>query len=156
MLRFANSEYLYLLCVIPILVGLMLFMDFRQRQKLRTYGDVKLLSQLMPEASGLRHHLKYMLALFGFALVVLMMARPQEGAVPDQKREGIEAIICMDVSNSMLAEDVQTSRMQKAKNIVSKLVDNFDDDKVGLILLPPSTWQLIVSQAKIMSAKQLS
>ena len=89
MLRFANSEYLYLLCVIPILVGLMLFMDFRQRQKLRTYGDVKLLSQLMLEASALRHHLKYMLALFGFALVVLMMARPQEGAVPDQKREGI-------------------------------------------------------------------
>lgn len=153
MLRFANPEYLYLLCIIPLLVGLMLFMDFRQRQKLRTYGDVNLLRQLMPDASAWRHHLKYILALCGLALVILMMARPQEGAIPDQKREGIEAIICMDISNSMLAEDVQPSRLQKAKNLVSKLVDNFDDDKVGLVVFAGEAFTQLPITADFVSAK---
>ncbi len=153
MLRFANPEYLYLLLIIPLLVGLMLFMDFRQRQKLRIYGDVNLLRQLMPDASALRHHLKYILALCGLALVILMMARPQEGAIPDQKREGIEAIICMDISNSMLAEDVQPSRLQKAKNLVSRLVDNFDDDKVGLVVFAGEAFTQLPITADFVSAK---
>lgn len=153
MLRFANPEYLYLLIAIPLLVALMLFMDFRQRQKLRKYGDINLLKELMPDASALRHHLKYILALCAYAFLVFMMARPQEGAVPDQKREGIEALICMDISNSMLAEDVQPSRLQKSKNLVSKLVDNFEDDKVGLIVFAGDAYTQLPITADFVSAK---
>lgn len=153
MLRFANPEYLYFLCFIPLLIALMLFMDYRQRRKLQIYGDVKLLRHLMPDASALRHHLKYFMALGAYALIVLMMARPQEGAVPDQKREGIEALICMDVSNSMLAEDVQPSRLQKAKNLVSRLVDTFEDDKVGLIVFAGEAFTQLPITADFVSAK---
>ncbi|MDO4957465.1 MAG: VWA domain-containing protein [Bacteroidales bacterium] len=154
MLKFANPEYLYLLLIIPLMIGLKVLMDFRQRSKLRKYGDVNLLKELMPEVSAKRRNLKFGLLLAAIAAAIFMIARPQEGiAVDNQKREGIEALICIDVSNSMYAEDVQPSRLDKAKMLVSKLVDGFDDDKVGLVVFAGQAFIQLPITTDFVSAK---
>lgn len=154
MLRFANPEYLYFLIIIPVLMILHVLMEFRQRKKLKEYGDVNLLKSLMPDFSTIRLHAKLLLTLLGFAAVCFMLARPQAGtAVDNSEREGIETIICMDISNSMLAGDIQPSRLEKSKNLVSKLVDSFKDDKVGLIVFAGEAFTQLPITADFVSAK---
>lgn len=154
MLRFASPEYLYLLAIIPLLIVLKWFMDYRQKQKLRKYGDIRLLEQLMPDYSKLRHRVKFVLMLLVLLLLIFMLARPQAGTTVDtQKREGIEVIICLDVSNSMLAEDIQPSRMDKSKMLVSKLVDSFENDKVGLIVFAGEAFTQLPITSDFVSAK---
>ena len=154
MLRFASPEYLYLLILIPIFIGLKILMDFRQRRKLKAYGDPGLLKSLMPDFSAIRLNAKLILLVFAFAAVCFMMARPQAGTTVDNsERDGIETIICMDISNSMLADDIQPSRLEKSKMLVSKLVDSFKDDKVGLIVFAGEAYTQLPITADFVSAK---
>lgn len=154
MLRFANPEYLYFMIIIPFLIVIKLLMDFRQKQKLKAYGDPKLLKHLMPDFSALRYNSKLLLTLGAFAAICLMMARPQAGTTIDNsEREGIETIICIDVSNSMLANDIQPSRLQKSKMLVSRLVDGFKDDKLGLVVFAGEAYTQLPITADFVSAK---
>lgn len=154
MIRFASPEYLYFLIIIPVLIILHILMEFRQRRKLKAYGDPGLLKRLIPDFSAIRLHAKLILTLIAFALVCFMMARPQAGTrVDNSDREGIETIICMDISNSMLAEDIQPSRLEKSKMLVSKLVDSFKDDKVGLIVFAGEAFTQLPITADFVSAK---
>lgn len=154
MIRFANPEYLYFLIIIPILIIIHVLMEIRQRRRLKAYGDPNLLKSLMPDASALRLNTKLALTLCAFAAVCFLMARPQAGTrVDNSDREGIETIICMDISNSMLAEDIQPSRLEKAKMLVSRLVDSFKDDKVGLIVFAGEAFTQLPITADFVSAK---
>lgn len=154
MLRFANPEYLYFLLIIPVMVFLHIFMNMVQKRKLKKYGDINLLKELMPDFSAIRFHSKVGILMIAFALVCFMMARPQAGTTVDNsEREGIETIICMDISNSMLAEDIQPSRLDKAKMLVSRLVDSFKDDKVGLIVFAGEAYTQLPITADFVSAK---
>lgn len=90
----------------------------------------------MPNVSGGRRELKFWLMLAAVALIVVMLARPQMGTkISQDKRQGIEVMIALDISNSMKAEDVAPSRLDKSKMMIENLVDNFTDDKVGLVVL---------------------
>lgn len=154
MIRFASPEYLYFLIIIPVLIIIHVLMDIRQRRKLKAYGDPNLLKDLMPDASALRLNAKLALTLCAFAALCFLMARPQAGTrVDNSDREGIETIICMDISNSMLAEDIQPSRLEKAKMLVSKLVDSFKDDKVGLVVFAGEAFTQLPITADFVSAK---
>ena len=135
MFRFEEPIYLYLLAIIPLLAVVKWMLDRQQKKRLRRFGDPQLLKQLMPDVSKWRPTAKFWLMQAALTLLIVMLARPQMGTrVSNEKRTGIETIIAMDISNSMLAEDVAPSRLDRTKMMVENLVDNFTDDKIGLIV----------------------
>ncbi|MBO7267061.1 MAG: VWA domain-containing protein [Bacteroidaceae bacterium] len=135
MFKFANPNALFLYILLLLVVGIYFYAGHRRKSALRKYGDPNLLAALMPEVSPYRSKIKFWITFVAMCFMVLLIARPQFGTkVETVKRHGIETIIALDISNSMLAEDVAPNRLEKSKNIISKLVDSFEDDKVGLIV----------------------
>ena len=154
MFRFEDTIYLYLLLVIPILGVVYLFGLYRSRKKLKKAGDIELLKELMPDVSVWRPVAKFSLLLSALALMIIMLARPQFGTkINNEKRTGIETIIAMDISNSMLAEDVVPSRLDRSKMMVENLVDNFNDDKIGLIVFAGDAFVQLPITSDYVSAK---
>ena len=135
MLRFEDPIYLWMLLIIPILV-LMRFIVWRKRKRnLRKFGDPSLLKEMMPDVSKYRPTIKFCLLLSAITILIFMIARPQVGSkISHEKREGIEVLIALDISNSMLAQDVIPSRLEKSKLLIENLVDHFTNDKVGLVV----------------------
>ena len=154
MFRFEDPIYLYLLLLIPLL-ALIRFVTWRnQKKRLRKFGDPRLLKELMPDVSRWRPGVKFWLLEAALALLVLMLARPQRGTrISHEKRTGIETIICVDVSNSMRAEDVTPSRLDRAKMMVENLVDHFTDDKIGLIVFAGDAFVQLPITSDYVSAK---
>ena len=135
MFRFEDPIYLCLLLLVKVLLLLRYFTYMRRKAKLKKFGDMSLVRELMPDVSKYRSTVKFMLSLIALALVVIMLARPQTGTkISNESRSGIETIIAVDISNSMLAEDVVPSRLEKSKLLVENLIDNFTEDKIGLIV----------------------
>lgn len=154
MFRFEDSNYLYILFIIPVLIGLYYLSNWHKKRRMAKYGEWNLLKQLMIDYSSYRPDVKFWLVCVALALVIVMLARPQFGSKMDTvKRSGIEAMICMDISNSMMAEDVSPNRLERAKMIVSKLVDNMDNDKVGLVLFAGDAFTQLPMTADYVSAK---
>ena len=135
MLRFEDPIYLWMLLIIPILI-LMRFIVWRKRKRnLRKFGDPSLLKEMMPDVSKYRPTIKFCLLLSAITILIFMIARPQVGSkISHEKREGIEVLIALDISNSMLAQDVIPSRLEKSKLLIEDLVDHFTNDKVGLVV----------------------
>ena len=154
MFRFENPLYLYFLVIIPLLALLHYGTDLLRRRRLRTYGEMALLRPLMPDVSRWRRELKFWLVNMALAMMIVCMARPQYGTKIDTRtRKGIEAIIAVDVSNSMLAQDVTPSRLMKAKLLISSLVDNMVDDKIGLIVFAGDAYTQLPITSDYVSAK---
>jgi Ca-activated chloride channel family protein len=126
----------------------------RQRKRLRRFGDPQLVRQLMPDVSRFRPLVKFGLLLTALALLIVMLARPQMGTkISHEKRTGIETIIALDISNSMLAEDVSPSRLDRAKMMVENLVDHFTNDKIGLIVFAGEAYVQLPITSDFVSAK---
>ncbi len=154
MFRFAEPIYLWLLLLIPVLAVLRLQLLRSHRRKLRKFGDRDLLRQLSPGVSRYRPLLKFLLQLSALALLIVILARPQMGMkLSTDKREGIETIIALDISNSMLAEDVSPSRLAKSKLMVENLVDHFSKDKIGLIVFAGDAFVQLPITSDYVSAK---
>lgn len=154
MFRFEDSYFLYGLILVPVLLLLFWYSEIRRKKRLQLYGDLDLLRRLMPEVSASRRWTKAVLLLAAVALMFLLLARPQFGSgVKSNKHHGIEAIIALDISNSMLAEDVQPSRLEKSKMIISKLVDQFTDDRVGVIVFAGEAFTQLPITSDYISAK---
>lgn len=154
MFRFEEPLYLYMLVLIPLLAGLHYFTNYIRHKRLKRYGDVELLKALMPDVSNVRREVKMWLMLIALALLIVTLARPQFGTKIDtRKRQGIEAIIAMDVSNSMLAQDVTPSRLDKSKMLVSSIVDKMTDDKIGLIVYAGEAYTQLPITSDYVSAK---
>lgn len=154
MFRFEDPIYLYLLLLIPVLALIRWWMVIRQRKQLRRFGDKELVRQLMPDVSRIRPLVKFCLLLAALALLIVMLARPQMGTkITHEKRTGIETIIALDISNSMLAEDVAPSRLDRAKMMVENLVDHFTNDKIGLIVFAGDAFVQLPITSDFVSAK---
>lgn len=154
MFRFANPQYLYLLGLVLLFVLAYIFMLGDRKRRLKTFGDPELIAHLMSDVSKYRPHIKFALMMLALALIIFMIARPQYGVRrEDSKRTGIEAIIAVDVSNSMLCEDVKPNRLTKAKMIVSKLIDQLDEDRVGMIAFAGNAVTLLPLTRDGVSAK---
>lgn len=153
-MRFEDPTYLTLLLVIPVLFALRAWMLWRRYKALRLWGDKELTRAQMPDVSRHRPMAKFCLLMTAVALVVIMLARPQMGTkVSQEKRHGIEAIICLDISNSMLAEDVAPSRLDKSKMLVESMVDHFTNDKIGLVVFAGDAFTQLPITADYVSAK---
>ena len=154
MFRFENPEVLYLLILLPLLVAVYLYTNYRRRQKIRLYGDPELMKALMPTVSKYRPDVKFWFTFAAFTLLIFMLARPQFGSKMETvKRSGVEAVIALDISNSMLAEDVAPSRLEKAKKLISRLVDTFNNDKVGLNVFAGDAFTQLPITSDYVSAK---
>ena len=154
MFRFEDPIYLYALALIPLLAILRFLLVRQQKKRLRKFGDRELVRQLTPDVSRFRPLVKYSLLLTALALLIVMIARPQFGTkINREKRTGIETIIALDVSNSMLAEDVAPSRLDRSKMMVENLVDNFTNDKIGLIVFAGDAFIQLPITSDYVSAK---
>ena len=135
MFRFANIELLWLLVSIPVLIAAFVAYTMYKRRQLLKFGDPELVAALMPNASRIRPALKFSILLIALTMLIFALARPQLGIKEtEETQQGIEAMVALDISNSMLAEDVAPNRIDRAKQMVSKLVDNMLDDRVGLVI----------------------
>lgn len=135
MLRFEDPIYLWMLLIIPILVLVRFIVWQKRKHNLRKFGDPSLLKEMMPDVSKYRPTIKFCLLLSAITILIFMIARPQVGSkILHEKREGIEVLIALDISNSMLAQDVIPSRLEKSKLLIEDLVDHFTNDKVGLVV----------------------
>lgn len=157
MFRFANIELLWLLLSIPVLVIGYTLLVVHKHKQLEKLGDKRLIAQLMPNASKFRPHLKFALQLLALTMLILAAARPQYGVREETvTREGVEAMITLDISNSMLAEDVasgQSSRLDASKQMLSQLIDKMVDDKVGLVVYAGDAFVQLPITCDYVSAK---
>ncbi|HMI08155.1 MAG TPA: VWA domain-containing protein [Flavobacterium sp.] len=129
-----EKKYLYLLIVIPILVLIFLYIQFWKRKKQREFGDLELVKRLSPEKSIFKPVLKFTMLLLALAALILGLVNPKIGTKMETvKREGIDIVFAVDVSKSMLAEDVAPSRLEKSKQLVSQIINQLGSDRIGII-----------------------
>ncbi len=154
MFRFENDHILYFLFIIPLLfIGYFIYhKSFKER--LKRFSDVALLKQLSPLLSTSRPLLKFSMLLLVVLLLIIALARPQFGSkLKEVKREGIEMIIALDVSKSMLATDIAPNRLERAKQSINSLVGKMKDDKIGLIIFAGDAYMQLPITADYTSAK---
>ena len=154
MFRFAHPEYLYLLLILPVLLIFYIYIVRARIRAIKKYGTPDLLSSLMPEASPKRRTLKYFYLFFAMAVIIFIIAGPQFGSkLETVKRQGIEVMVCLDISNSMLAQDITPNRLEKAKQMLSRLTDDLHNDKIGLIVFAGDAFIQVPITSDYISAK---
>jgi Ca-activated chloride channel homolog len=154
MFHFAQPHYLFLLLLIPLFLALFMYSNIVRKRKLAKFGDHQLVNDLMPNVSQTRQRIKFYIALAALTLIILSIARPQFGSSTESvKRRGIEVMIALDVSNSMMAKDILPSRLEKAKQMLSKLSETLSNDKVGVIVFAGEAQMQIPLTADYVAAK---
>jgi len=135
MFRFAHIHYLFILALIPVLTVLLVLFLVWRKKALNRFGEFHLLRQLIPDYSTRRILFKFILLMTGLAFLILALSDPQTGSKMERvQRKGIDVMIALDVSTSMLAQDIHPSRLERAKQAISKLVDRLDGDRIGIIV----------------------
>ena len=154
MLEFSRPEYLYAFALLPLFLALFAWVLLARRARLRRFGDVELVNRLMPDASARKPALKFVALMIACAFVITGIAGPRLGTqLQEVKRKGSEIIIALDVSNSMLAEDLPPNRLERAKQAVSRLIDRLGDNKIGLIVFAGEAYMQLPITADYVSAK---
>lgn len=135
MLKFAYIEYLYGLFAIPLLIFIYYYYRIWRRRKINSIGEKNLVLSLMTDTSKSKSIIKFFLLLLAFTSLIFALARPQIGTkLEEVKRMGVEVVLLVDVSNSMLSEDIKPNRMERTKQAIMRLIDNLEDDKIGIIV----------------------
>jgi Ca-activated chloride channel homolog len=135
MFKFEYIEYLYALAGLPVLM--ILYYSYRRwrRKRLASIGDMSLIKLLIPDSTGFKPLLKFTFLLIVFIGLIFALARPQLGTkLEEVKRMGVEVIIAVDVSNSMLSEDLKPNRMERAKQSIMRLIDKLEDDRLAIVV----------------------
>jgi len=154
MFRFANPEFLYLLIAVPILIAIYFLAIYMRNNSLRKFGDYTILKELMPEVSSRRPLFKALILCLVFISLVIAIARPQLGSkLKEVKRRGVELVIALDVSNSMLARDISPNRLERAKQAITRMVDKMSDDRIGLIVFAGDAYVQLPVTSDYVSAK---
>ena len=154
MLIFANHQYLFLLLLVPLMPLLYGLMRRLRKERIRRFGDEALVKQLMPSWSGSKGWVRLVLFDLAFAFFIIGLARPQIGAkLQERETKGAEIMICLDVSNSMLAKDYSPNRLERAKLAISRITDKLQDDRIGLIIFAGSSFVQLPITNDYVSAK---
>ena len=139
-----ERNYLYLLFIIPLVVVLFLFNLYWKRKKQREFGDLDLVKRLSPESSVFKPILKLVFILLALTGIIIGLVNPKIGTKMEKvKREGIDIVFAMDVSKSMLAEDVAPSRLDKSKQIVSQIINQLGNDRIGIVAYAGSAFPVL-------------
>lgn len=141
MIHFEHPHILWLLVLVPLGVALWLWLQRRNRRQLEQFADRSMFGRLIPDASTWRPHLKFGLVMLSFMFLILAIANPQEGSkMVKGERIGSDVAICLDVSNSMMAEDIQPNRLERAKRTVNSLMNELGSDRISLIVFAGSSY----------------
>lgn len=142
MIRFENSEYFYLLLFVVVLILIFWFYQIWKRNAKKRFGDANVVNSLIPNASKSKPTLKFVLVAFAFILIVIGIVNPQVGSKLEKiKREGIDLMLVLDVSNSMLAEDIKPNRLERSKMAISSLIDKLEGDRIGIIIFAGNAYK---------------
>lgn len=154
MFKLANQEYMYLFLLIPFLVVLYIVVSHNRKRLLKKFGELAVISQLMPDVSNKRVNIKFIILLLALSSIIVAILGPQFGSkLETVKRKGVEIMIALDVSNSMMAEDIKPNRLANAKRAIAKLVDKLRDDKIGMIVFAGDAYVQLPITADYISAK---
>ncbi len=135
MFRFAHTEYLYALGLIPVIILCYVLMRLWQTRTLKKLGEVSVIKSLYDDASHGKSVIKLILFSLAYICIVVALANPQFGSkLEEVKRKGVDIIVALDVSNSMLCEDIRPSRLERAKQALSRLLDKLQNDRIGIIV----------------------
>lgn len=152
--RFESPYLLWLLIVPVLLAGLFIWSRWSGRKALRRYGNIDLLRPLTEGVSEAKLRIRFLLAALAMLCLIIAVARPQFGSkLKTVKKEGVEVMVCLDISNSMLARDIAPSRLEKAKRMLSKLLDRMENDQVGLIVFAGDAFTQLPITNDFVSAK---
>lgn len=154
MLYFANPGYLYLLILAAAFLPAFALLRKLRSERIRQFADEKSAKELMPSSSGAKAWVRAVLFTIAFIFFVFGLARPQTGAkLTEHKSNGVEVMICLDVSNSMLAEDYSPNRLERAKLAISRFVDKLNGDRIGLIIFAGQSFVQLPITTDYVSAK---
>ena len=135
MLRFEHKEYFFLLLLIPIVISLYFYVQYQTKKQLEKIGNIDLMKRLMPDRNEKKSLLKFIALNVVLFFLILALAQPQMGTKMEKvQRKGIDIMIALDVSKSMLSQDVAPSRLEKSKLLIQTLLKNLDGDRVGLVI----------------------
>ena len=152
--RFAHPQMLWLLLAVVLYIVLYALSRRLSRRALKRFGDLALLRPLMPDVSEAKLRLKFVLQMLAVVFLIVALARPQFGSkLQTVKKQGVEVMVCLDISNSMLAEDVSPNRLERAKRMLSRLLDKMQNDKVGLIVFAGDAFTQLPITNDFVSAK---
>ncbi|MBC8766696.1 VWA domain-containing protein [Arenibacter sp. BSSL-BM3] len=134
MIQLDEKSYLYLLSIIPVMVVLFVLLQFWKKRTQRKFADLTLLKRLTPDRSNFKSSLKLIFILLGIASLTMALVNPKIGTkLETVKREGVDIVFAVDVSKSMLAEDIAPNRLEKAKRLVSEIINQLASDRIGII-----------------------
>ena len=154
MFRFAHPEYLYLFIALPFVFAIYIYLNIKKRKDVSKIGTLDLVKQMMPELSLKRSYLKFWFVFATLVLGVLLVAGPQFGTkVENVEMKGIELVIAVDVSNSMLARDIKPDRLSRAKQLLSRIIDARKEDKIALIVFAGESYVQMPLTSDTQSAK---
>ena len=154
MLVFASYRFLWLLLLVPLIPALYALALALRKRRIRRFGDPKMVALLMPHYSRAKGWVRIILFTLAFFFFVIGLSRPQIGAkLSERQTKGAEIMICLDVSNSMLAQDYTPCRLERAKLAISSLVDKLHDDRIGLIIFAGSSFVQLPVTTDYVSAK---
>jgi len=135
MFKFENPEYFYALALIPLCVLIYIWYVFKTRRNMKKLGDSELLRRLVPDVSKAKKTGRFVLFTLGLSLLILGICNLQTGTkTQDVKREGADIMVCLDVSNSMMAQDLTPNRLERAKIALEKMIDKLQGDRLGIVV----------------------
>ena len=135
MLRYEHIEFLNLLFIIPLIILIIILHQRWKRKALLRFADQKLAPNLLHSFSKERTQIKHVIIILIFSLLIIGLSNPQIGTKMEEvKREGVDLMIAIDLSNSMMAEDIKPNRLKRAKQAISRLIDKLEGDRIGLIV----------------------
>lgn len=152
-----EQKYLYYLLLIPVLIVIFLYNLYWKRKMQRAFGDKDLLARLSPDRSLFKHVLKTATILLALGCIIVALANPKIGTKTETvKREGIDIVFAVDVSRSMLCEDVAPSRLEKSKQIVSQVINQLGSDRIGIVAYAGSAFPVLPITTDYAVAKMFS
>lgn len=135
MFKFENDIFFYAFAAIPVCIAIYIWYAMRAKHNLKKLGDSNLIALLVPDVSKAKKHTKFIFFLLGLSFLILGICNLQTGSkLQDVKREGSDIMICLDVSNSMLAQDLSPNRLERAKIAIESMIDKLQGDRLGIII----------------------
>ncbi len=151
-----DKKYLYLLIIIPLLVAVFLYNQYWKKKKQQEFGDLDLIKKLSPEKSIFKPVLKFVVICLAILCLIIGLINPKIGSrVENIKREGIDIVFAIDVSKSMLCEDIAPNRLEKSKQLVSQIMSKLGDDRIGIIAYAGSAYPVLPITTDFNSAKMM-
>ena len=135
MFKFENQIFFYAFAIIPVCIAIYIWYVYSSKKKLKKLGELFLINQLVPEVSKAKKITKFILFICGFSFLILGICNLQTGSkMQDVKREGADIMVCLDVSNSMLAQDLTPNRLERAKIAIENMINKLQGDRLGIIV----------------------